>query len=380
MQFELGEEHQAFRKVVREFAESEIAPHSREWDEAAEFPTAAVLAMGELGLFGLPFPEDVGGMGGDFTSLCVAIEEIGRVDQSLGITLEAGVGLGINPIITFGSDLQKATYLPDLIAGRRLAAFGLTEEEAGSDAAAIRTRAELDGDRWIINGSKAFITNAGTELTSLVTITARTGPDEISSIIIPSGTPGFVVQPAYRKMGWHASDTRGLIFEDCRVPAENLLGERGRGFRQFLSVLDDGRIAIAALALGLTERCLELAVDYAKIRKAFGRPIGSNQGIAFQCADLQVMADASRALVYRAAALKDAGRPIKQAAAVAKLYATESAVSATRIATQVFGGAGFIEGSEVARLYRDAKVLEIGEGTSEIQRLVISRGLGLPVT
>ena len=379
MRFELGEEHQAFRRVVREFAESEIAPHAKEWDEAAEFPTAAVLAMGELGLFGLPFPEDVGGMGGDFTSLCVAIEEIGRIDQSLGITLEAGVGLGINPIITFGSDQQKATYLPDLIAGKKLAAFGLTEEEAGSDAAATRTRAELDNEEWIINGSKAFITNAGTKLTSLVTITARTGPDEISSIIVPSGTPGFVVQPAYRKMGWHASDTRGLIFEDCRVPVENLLGERGRGFRQFLSVLDDGRIAIAALALGLTERCIELAVDYAKTREAFGRPIGSNQGIAFQCADLQVMADASRALVYRAAALKDAGRPIKQAAAVAKLYATESAVSATRIATQVFGGAGFIEGSEVARLYRDAKVLEIGEGTSEIQRLVISRGLGLPV-
>ena len=379
MRFELGEEHQAFRKVVRDFAESEIAPHAKEWDEAAEFPTAAVLAMGELGLFGLPFPEDVGGMGGDFTSLCVAIEEIGRIDQSLGITLEAGVGLGINPIITFGSDQQKATYLPDLIAGKKLAAFGLTEEEAGSDAAATRTRAELDNEEWIINGSKAFITNAGTKLTSLVTITARTGPDEISSIIVPSGTPGFVVQPAYRKMGWHASDTRGLIFEDCRVPVENLLGERGRGFRQFLSVLDDGRIAIAALALGLTERCVELAVDYAKTREAFGRPIGSNQGIAFQCADLQVMADASRALVYRAAALKDAGRPIKQAAAVAKLYATESAVSATRIATQVFGGAGFIEGSEVARLYRDAKVLEIGEGTSEIQRLVISRGLGLPV-
>ena len=379
MRFELGEEHQAFRRVVREFAESEIAPHAKEWDEAAEFPTAAVLAMGELGLFGLPFPEDVGGMGGDFTSLCVAIEEIGRIDQSLGITLEAGVGLGINPIITFGSDQQKATYLPDLIAGKKLAAFGLTEEEAGSDAAATRTRAELDNEEWIINGSKAFITNAGTKLTSLVTITARTGPDEISSIIVPSGTPGFVVQPAYRKMGWHASDTRGLIFEDCRVPVENLLGERGRGFRQFLSVLDDGRIAIAALALGLTERCIELAVDYAKTREAFGRPIGSNQGIAFQCADLQVMADASRALVYRAAALKDAGRPIKQAAAVAKLYATESAGSATRIATQVFGGAGFIEGSEVARLYRDAKVLEIGEGTSEIQRLVISRGLGLPV-
>lgn len=380
MRFELDEQHEAFRKVVREFAAGEIAPHSKRWDEAGEFPSAAVLQMGELGLFGLPFPEEIGGMGGDFTSLCVAIEEIGRVDQSLGITLEAGVGLGINPIFTFGSAEQKADYLPELVAGKKLAAFGLTEDEAGSDAAATRTRAELDGDEWVINGSKAFITNAGTDLTSLVTITARTGDSEISAIIVPSGTAGFEVEPAYRKMGWHASDTRGLVFRDCRVPAANLLGTRGRGFQQFLSVLDDGRIAIAALALGLTERCLELAVEYAKTRHAFGRPIGANQGIAFQCADLQVMADASRALVYRAAALRDAGRPIKQAAAVAKLYATEAAVSASRIATQVFGGAGFIEDSEVARLYRDAKVLEIGEGTSEIQRLVISRGQGLPVT
>ena len=379
MRFELDDEHEAFRRVVREFAEEEIAPHSQEWDETGEFPVATVLKMGELGLFGLPFPEEIGGMGGDLTSLCVAIEEIGRIDQSLGITLEAGVGLGINPIVSFGSEEQKATYLPDLIAGRALAAFGLTEDEAGSDASATRTRAVLEGHEWIINGSKALITNAGTELTSIVTITARTGDNEISAIVVPSGTPGLEVQPPYRKMGWHASDTRGLVFDDCRVPAKNLLGVRGRGFRQFLEVLDDGRIAIAALALGLVERCLELATDYAGTRRAFGRPIGANQGVAFQCADLQVMADASRMLVYRAAALKDAGRPINQAAAVAKLYATEAAVSASRIATQIFGGVGFIEGSEVARLYRDAKVLEIGEGTSEIQRLVISRNLGLPV-
>ena len=379
MQFELSEEHEAFRKVVRDFAEQEIAPRAATWDHDAPFATDLVHKMGDLGLFALPFPEDVGGMGGDFTSLCVAIEEIGRVDQSMGITLEAGVGLGISPLYNYGTAEQKADYLPDLLSGRALAGFGLTEAEAGSDAGATRTKAEIDGDEWVINGSKAFITNAGTPITSLVTITAKTGPNQISSIIIPAGTHGFVVEPGYRKMGWHGSDTRGLIFEDCRVPRDNLLGDQGRGFQQFLATLDDGRIAIAALALGLAQACLEHSVEYAKTRHAFGRPIGANQGVAFQCADLQVMVDASRLLTYRAAALKDAGRPVKQAAAVAKLYASEAAVSATRIATQIYGGAGFIEGSPVARLYRDAKILEIGEGTSEIQRLVISRGLGLPV-
>ena len=379
MRFELDEEHEAFRKVVREFAEAEIAPYAAAWDEEAVFPAAAVRKMGDLGLFALPFPEEIGGMGGDFTSLCVAIEEIGRVDQSLGITLEAGVGLGINPIYAFGNERQKREYLPDLIAGRALAGFGLTEPEAGSDAGATRTRADLDGDEWVINGSKAFITNAGTELTSLVTVTVRTGEGEISTVIVPSGAAGFTVEPPYRKMGWHASDTRGLVFEDCRVPRDNLLGERGRGLQQFLSILDDGRIAIAALAVGLTQACLELSIDYAKNRRTFGRAIGANQGVAFQIADLQVALDASRMLTYRAAALKDGGRPIRQAAAIAKLYATEAAVTATRIATQIHGGAGFMESSKVARLYRDAKVLEIGEGTSEIQRLVISRGLGLPV-
>lgn len=379
MRFELAEEHESFRKVVRGFAEAEIGPHAAEWDQTGVFPVETVRKMGELGLFGLPFPEDVGGMGGDFTSLCVAIEEVGRVDQSMGITLEAGVGLGINPIFSYGSDVQKERLLPDLLSGEALAGFGLTEAEAGSDAGATKTTAVLDGDEWVINGSKAFITNAGTELTSVVTITARTNENEISSIIVPAGTDGFTVESAYKKMGWHASDTRGLVFEDCRVPAENLLGTRGRGFHQFLATLDDGRIAIAALAVGLAQACLEVSVDYAKTRKAFGRPIGANQGVAFQCADLKVMVDAARMLTYRAAALKDAGRPIKQAAAVAKLYASEAAVSATRIATQIYGGAGFMESSPVARFYRDAKILEIGEGTSEIQRLVISRGLGLPV-
>ena len=379
MRFELSEDHESFRKVVRDFAEAEIAPNAAAWDQTGEFPAATVRKMGELGLFALPFPEEVGGMGGDFTSLCVAIEEIGRVDQSMGITLEAGVGLGINPIFTYGTTEQKNRWLPDLVSGVALAGFGLTEAEAGSDAGATKTRATLDSDEWVINGSKAFITNAGTEMTSVVTITARTGDNEISSIIVPAGTEGFTVEPAYKKMGWHASDTRGLVFEDCRVPANNLLGSRGRGFHQFLSTLDDGRIAISALALGLAQASLELSVEYAKTRQAFGRPIGANQGVAFQCADLKVMVEAARLLTYRAAALKDAGRPVKEAAAVAKLYSSEAAVTATRIATQIFGGAGFMESSPVARFYRDAKILEIGEGTSEIQRLVISRGLGLPV-
>jgi short/branched chain acyl-CoA dehydrogenase len=377
--FQLSDEHEHLRQVVRDFAASEIAPNVAVWDEAAEFPAATVLRMGHLGLFGLPFAEEYGGMGGDFTSLCVAIEEIGRVDQSLGITLEAAVGLGINPIYTFGTEEQKRRWLPDLLAGKTLAGFGLTEPDAGSDAGATRTRAELDGDEWVINGRKAFITNAGTEMTSVITITARTGPDEISAFLVPAGTEGFVVEPAYRKLGWHASDTHGLVFTDCRVPQDHLLGTRGKGFQEFLTILDEGRIAIAALAVGMIQACLDLSVDYARTRTTFGRPIGSNQGVAFPIADLQVMVEAARLLTYRAAAWRDAGRPIKQVAAIAKLYASEAAVTATRIATQVHGGAGFIEGGPVARLYRDAKILEIGEGTSEVQRLVISRGLGLPV-
>jgi len=377
--FDFKEEHVAFRRVVSEFAETKIAPYAEEWDRTHTFPTETVLEMGKLGLFGLPFPEEYGGSAADYTTLCIAIEEIARVDQSMAITLDAGVTLGINPIATFGTEEQKRRWLPDLVAGRALAGFGLTEPDAGSDAGATRTRAVLDGDEWVINGAKAFITNSGTDITSLVTITARTGPDEISAIIIPSGTPGFIVEPAYRKMGWHASDTHGLRFEDCRVPAENLLGERGQGFRQFLATLDDGRIAIAAMAVGVLQACLDDSVQYAKDRVAFGKPIGSYQGVAFKCADLEVMTEAARLLTYRAAWLKDQGRPFKQAAAVAKLYATEAAVTATREATQIFGGAGFMDETPVARQYRDAKILEIGEGTSEIQRLVISRGLGLPV-
>jgi len=379
MNFSFTDEHVALRAMMREFAQSRVAPHAQQWDTDHHFPVDVVTEMGDLGLFGITADAKWGGAGGDFTSLCIAIEELSKADQSIGITLEAGVGLGINPIHEFGTAEQKQQWLPDLVAGRALAGFGLTEPDAGSDAGATATKAELDGDEWVINGSKAFITNSGTDITSLVTITARTGPSEISTIIVPSGTPGFIVEPAYRKMGWHASDTHPLTFVDCRVPRENLLGERGRGFHQFLATLDDGRIAIAAMALGVIEACLEESIEYSKHRMSFGKPIGSYQAIAFKIADLKVMADAARLLVYKAAWLKDEGLPFKQEAAVAKLYATESAVTATREATQVFGGSGFLDGTLVARHYRDAKVLEIGEGTSEIQRLVISRGLGLPI-
>jgi alkylation response protein AidB-like acyl-CoA dehydrogenase len=336
--------------------------------------------MGELGLFGLIFPEEYGGSGAEFTTLCVAIEELARVDQSMAITLEAGVGLGANPIFQFGTEEQRQRWLPDLVAGRSLGGFGLTEPGAGSDAGGTRTKADLVDGHWVINGEKAFITNSGTAITSVVTVTARTGPGEISAIVVPAGTPGFEVQPPYRKMGWHASDTHGLTFTDCRVPADNLLGERGAGFRQFLAILDEGRIAIAALAVGTIQACLEQSVQYAKDREAFGKPIGANQGVAFKCADLAVLADNARLLTYRAAWLKDSGRPFKREAAIAKLYSTEAAVTATREATQIFGGYGFIDETPVSRFYRDSKILEIGEGTSEIQRLVISRELGLPVT
>jgi len=392
MSFELSAEHETFRKSVREFAEGEIAPHAAQWDREHHFPTDVVQKMGGLGLMGLTAPEEFGGAGlsgeeGGFTSLCIAIEEIGRVDQSMGITLEAAVGLGINPILTFGTDEQKQQLLPDLVAGRTLAGFGLTEPGAGSDAGATKTKAELVDGEWVVNGSKQFITNSGSDITSLVTVTARTGTRdsgkaEISTIIVPSGTPGFTAEKAYDKLGWHASDTHPLSFEGVRVPEANLLGTRGKGFAQFLATLDDGRVAIAALAVGCIQACLDMSLQYAGERTTFGVPIGSKQGVAFQIADLEVMLEASRLLTYKAAAMKDNGAPMqqfKQAAAVAKLYATESAVTATRIATQVFGGYGFMEEYPVARFYRDAKVLEIGEGTSEVQRMLIARGKGLPV-
>jgi butyryl-CoA dehydrogenase len=385
---EQSTDHDALRHLVRDFAASEVEPHAAEWDRAHTFPAHLVPKLGDLGLFGLTAPEQYGGAGSDFTLLCIAIEELGRADQSVGITLSAGVGLGINPILTFGTEAQRQRWLPDLVAGRALAAFGLTEPDAGSDAGATRTQAKLHDGDWVINGAKAFITNSGTPLTSCITITARTGVrddgrPEISTIIVPAGTPGLVVEPAYDKLGWHASDTHGLTFDDCRVPAEALLGERRAGLRQMLGILVDGRIAIAALAVGLLQRCLDECVAYAGTRTTFGAPIGSRQGVAFPISDLAVDLEAARLLTYSAAAMKDAGRPgaeIARAASTAKLFATEAAVRATRTATQVFGGYGFMEESPVARLYRDAKILEIGEGTSEVQRLLIARSLGLPIS
>lgn len=384
--FELTAEHNDFRATLADFAAEQIAPHAAGWDAKHTFPLEAVRQMGELGLFGLHAPEEYGGAG-DFTSLCIAIEELGKVDQSIGITLEAAVGLGINPIARFGTPEQKERWLPDLIAGQTLAGFGLTEPEGGSDAGATKTKAELVDGQWVINGAKQFITNSGTDITSVVTVTARTGTKddgsaEISAILLPNGTDGFIVEPAYDKLGWHASDTHPLSFVDARVPEDHLLGRRGKGFSQFLAILDDGRVAIAALALGCIRACRDLALDYAQQRQSFGGPIGRKQGIAFQIADLEVMARTAHLLVYSAAAMRDTGvgHPgFKQAASIAKLYATEAAVSATRIATQVFGGYGFMEEFPVARFYRDAKILEIGEGTSEVQRMLIARGMGLAV-
>jgi len=374
---DLTEEQLSFRKVVRDFADREVAPHAEAWDRDHTFPVEVVLAMGELGLFGLTAPEELGGAGADLTTLCVAIEELARVDSSIAITLSAAVGLGINPILTFGSDDQKAEWLPDLVAGRALGAFGLTEPDGGSDAAATRTRATRDGDEWVLDGAKAFITNSGTPITSVITVTARTDQG-IAAFLVPADAPGLLVEPAYRKVGWHASDTHGLVLDGCRVPATNLLGTDGGGLRQLLAMLDGGRIAIAALACGLIKGCLEESVRYANERHAFGGPIGRNQGVAFKCADLAVLYESSAALTYRAARLADAGRPFRQEAAIAKLHATESAVTAARQATQIFGGAGFLDETPVARHWRDSKILEIGEGTSEVQRIVISRGLGLP--
>jgi len=379
MSFSLSEEHETFRRVVRDFAEKEIAPHAARWDEDQSFPLDAVAKMAELGLFGLIFPEEWGGSGGDFISLCVAIEELGRIDQSIGITLSAGVGLGANPIFRFGTKTQKERWLPDLVAGKTLGAFGLTEPDAGSDAGATRTTAKRRDGAWVLNGSKAFITNSGTPITSIITVTARAEAG-ITSFVVEAGTPGLTVEPPYRKLGWHASDTHGLSMDDVVLADEHLLGREGDGLKNFLAILDDGRIGISALAVGCARACLEIATEYAKERQAFGGPIGRNQGVAFQLADLAVAVENAANLTYKAAYLKDAGEPCGQAASMAKLYSTETAVCATRVATQVLGGSGFIEDSPVARFYRDAKILEIGEGTSEIQRMVIARNLGLPVS
>jgi short/branched chain acyl-CoA dehydrogenase len=378
----LNEEHQALRQSVRDFAREVVAPVIAEHYEHHTFPYDVVRQMGKMGLFGLPFPEEDGGMGGDYFALCLTLEELARVDSSVAITLEAAISLGAMPIYRFGTDEQKAHWLPRLISGEALAAFGLTEPGFGSDAGGTQTRAVLDGDEWVINGSKAFITNSGTDITALVTVTAVTGtnPDgskELSTIIVPSGTPGFTVQPGYSKVGWCASDTHELTFEDCRVPAANLLGERGRGFAQFLRILDEGRIAIAALAVGLAQGCVDESVKYAKERHAFGQAIGNFQAIQFKIADMETRAHTARLAYYDAAERLLAGQDFKRQAAIAKLYASESAVTNAREATQVHGGYGFMNEFPVARYWRDSKVLEIGEGTSEVQRMIIARDLGL---
>ena len=373
----LTEEQEALRATVREFAREVVAPVIPDHYEKHSFPYEVVRQMAAMGLFGLPFPTEYGGMGGDYVALCVALEELARVDSSVAITLEAAISLGAMPIYRYGTEEQKRRWLPLLTSGEALAAFGLTEPGFGSDAGGTQTRAVLDGDHWVINGSKAFITNSGTDITALVTVTALTGPDEISAIIVPSHTPGFTVGPAYSKVGWCASDTHPLHFDDVRVPAGNLLGQRGRGFAQFLRTLDEGRVAIAALATGLAQGCVDESVAYAKQRYAFGRPIGGHQAIAFKLADLEMRAHTARLAWYDAATRLDDGRDFKRAAAIAKLYASEVAVTNAREATQIHGGYGFMNEYPVARFWRDAKILEIGEGTSEIQRMVIARSMGV---
>lgn len=378
----LDEEYDALRKTVEDFARQEVAPVIADFYERGEFPYGLVAGMGRMGLFGLPFPEEYGGMGGDYFALCLALEELGRVDSSVAITLEAGVSLGAMPIHRFGTDEQKRRWLPRLCTGERLGAFGLTEPGGGSDAGATVTTARLDGDEWVINGTKAFITNSGTDITALVTVTAVTGVKsdghkEISAIIVPSGTPGFTVSKKYSKVGWNASDTRELSFADCRVPVANLLGERGRGYAQFLSILDEGRVAIAALSVGLAQGCVDECVRYAHEREAFGHRIGEYQAIRFKIADMEARAHTARLAYYHAAATMLRGESFKKEAAIAKLVSSNAAMDNARDATQIFGGYGFMNEFPVGRFYRDAKILEIGEGTSEVQRMVIARHLGV---
>ncbi len=378
---ELSPEHAALRATVEEFAHKEIAPVIGDLYERREFPYALVAKMGGMGLFGLPFPEKYGGMGGDYFTLCLALEELARVDSSVAITLEDSVSLGAMPLFRFGTEEQKQRWLPELCAGRTLAAFGLTEPGGGSDAGATRTTARCDDGEWVINGSKSFITNSGTDITSVVTVTAITGVSggrkEISAIIVPARHPGFTVSESYSKVGWNCSDTRALFFDDCRVPQDNLLGARGRGYAQFLSILDEGRIAIAALGVGLAQGCIDECVSYARQRHAFGHAIASYQAIQFKIADMEVRAHTARLAYYDAAARMLRGQPFKKEAAIAKLVSSNAAMDNARDATQVFGGYGFMNEYPVARFYRDAKVLEIGEGTSEIQRLLIARHLDL---
>ncbi|XVS63571.1 acyl-CoA dehydrogenase family protein [Actinosynnema sp. CA-299493] len=383
LDFRLDEDYEALRKTVEEFAREEVAPVIGGFYEREEFPYGIVAKMGRMGLFGLPFPEELGGMGGDYFALCLALEELARVDSSVAITLEAGVSLGSMPVFRFGSAEQKAAWLPRLCTGEVLGAFGLTEPGGGSDAGALRTTARVDGDEWVINGTKAFITNSGTDITGLVTVAAVTGrrengKPEISAIIVPSGTPGFSVSRKYSKVGWSASDTRELSFQDCRVPLENLVGERGRGYAQFLQTLDEGRVAIAAVGVGLAQGCVDESLKYAGEREAFGHRIGTYQAIQFKIAEMEARTHTARLAYYQAAAKMLRGEPFKREAAIAKLVSSEAAMDNAREATQIFGGYGFMNEYPVGRFYRDAKILEIGEGTSEVQKILIARELGLP--
>jgi alkylation response protein AidB-like acyl-CoA dehydrogenase len=375
--FDLSEEHELLRSTVRKFAEQRIAPVAEELDREHRFPYDLVAELAELGLMGIPIPEEYEGGGGDTLAYALAIEELTRIDSSVAITVAAHTSLGTMPIFLYGSEEQKREWLPDLASGRKLAAFALTEPEAGSDAGATRTSAELRDGQWVINGSKIFITNAGTDITACVTLTVRTGEDEISNLIVPNGTEGYEISEPLRKMGWHASDTRELSFRDCAVPEGNLLGERGAGYKQFLEILDGGRISVAAMGLGLAQGAYDLAAAYARERQQFGQPISKFQAIQFKLADMATEIEAGRSLVYRAAWLKDQGRPFAQAAAMAKLYTGELAHRAANHALQIHGGYGFMDEYAISRLYRDQKVLEIGEGTNEVQRLVIARHLGL---
>jgi len=377
----LPDEYQQLAKTVRDFAQSVVAPVAAKHDAEHSFPYEVVAGMADMGLFGLPFPEEWGGMGGDYFALCLALEELGKVDQSVAITLEAGVSLGAMPVYRFGTDEQKREWLPQLASGRALGAFGLTEPGGGTDAGATKTTAQLDDGQWVINGSKQFITNSGTDITKLVTVTAvtgeRDGKKQISSILVPVPAPGFTAEPAYDKVGWNASDTHPLSFDDVRVPEENLLGERGRGYANFLRILDEGRIAIAALSTGLAQGCVDESLRYAHEREAFGHPIGHYQAIQFTIADMEVRAHTARLAYYAAAAKMLRGEPFKKEAAIAKLVSSNAAMDNARAATQVFGGYGFMNEYPVGRFYRDAKILEIGEGTSEVQRMLIARQLGL---
>jgi short-chain 2-methylacyl-CoA dehydrogenase len=381
----LPDHYEQLAKTVRDFARSVVAPVAARHDAEHSFPYEVVSGMADMGLFGLPFPEEYGGMGGDYFALCLALEELGKVDQSVAITLEAGVSLGAMPVYRFGNEDQKQEWLPQLTTGRALAAFGLTEPGGGTDAGATKTTARLDDGHWVINGSKQFITNSGTDITKLVTVTAVTGNErgnteggkEISSILVPVPTPGFTAEPAYDKVGWNASDTHPLSFVDVRVPHENLLGERGRGYANFLRILDEGRIAIAALSVGAAQGCVDESIKYAKEREAFGQPIGRNQAIAFKIARMEARAHTARTAYYDAAALMLSGKPFKKQAAIAKLVASEAAMDNARDATQIHGGYGFMNEFTVARHFRDSKILEIGEGTTEVQLMLIAREVGL---